>query len=155
MEDRNKVHLGNSECFFFSLAFLSTWPWLWLSGVSDAWIDSDTCYHGISSGELRQVSSLSVQQKILQQRQCLNTKGISKFIYYALNTSRTKKDLKPSSFFQNVVKKGHLVWRKKNKIFHADSVGIWKKKEEGEGRGVLVSKIALNGSQWCFHQGPH
>ena len=24
MEDRNKVHLGNSECFFFSLAFLST-----------------------------------------------------------------------------------------------------------------------------------
>ena len=90
--------------FFFSLAFLSTWPWLWLSGVSDAWIDSDTCYHGISSGELRQVSSLSVQQKILQQSQCLNTKGISKFIYYALNTSRTKKDLKPSSFFQNVVK---------------------------------------------------
>ena len=51
-----------------------------------------------------------------------------------------------------LLKKGHLVWSKKNKIFHADSVGIWKKKEEGEGRGVLISKIEANGSQWCFHQ---
>lgn len=79
----------------------------------------------------------------------MNTKGISKFIYYALKPQELNKNLKPSSFFHNVVKmlffqnnqtmrltfveEGAFGMEEENKIFHADSVGIGKKKR-GRGR---------------------